>query len=655
MRKMNSEFRTKFISEAGSRLQNKDYFAYVELDFCGCYVLADGIDEDMELASAKLAVEAVLKAFLEKPACKKKTAKKLLQKANEELINRSNSLGLKCSLALVLTDYTHVIFASTGNTRFYLWRNESIYLRSVDQSITGELVEKEALALDKVASHMERNNLYCYVGKSKQYKPSITRKIKLIDGDIITLLTRGIWENIDDGEITDAISEATEPIELLNHVEDVILSKQPKELENYTLATVYVDKVYIESEEKKKKRKKIIKWSIIVLILLLIISLIIYILHRVKVNRIEAMSTHIEDAVTYVEHGNYVRAGEEYGDALALSKKVRMKEKSRELSTAKKLMEQIVLGDTRFKDLALQEAYDTYREAREVARITDPISTDYIEEQLTLLNGYINANDYMDLGHLKLEAGDLEGAMSMYQKAKEESAKVYDTAGKKEAFDKVLEVQAMMAERQKEAEAKVAEEAKQAQEAKAKEEEAQAKEEEDKAKAEEEDNVLAKLRIEGLENEKTADMHMKLRQYDDGLLYYELAKELYQQAGMQEKANQVAEKVILTKKKIESKDIDKERAQVFGEEASKKFIGRQLYDAKMLYLLAKDIYQSIDAVDEVAQVDEKIALIDSMLEEQGTNNGTTNSTNQVKENLTEDKTAVEDTNKVDSSNSEDSR
>ncbi|MBA8895164.1 hypothetical protein B0I61_000503 [Clostridium saccharobutylicum] len=41
MRKLNSKFETSFISEEGTYLQNKDYFAFVELDNYACYVIAD--------------------------------------------------------------------------------------------------------------------------------------------------------------------------------------------------------------------------------------------------------------------------------------------------------------------------------------------------------------------------------------------------------------------------------------------------------------------------------------------------------------------------------------------------------------------------------------------------------------------------------------
>ena len=47
MRRINSDFRTKFISEEGQKLANRDYFGYVEMDDFACYVLADSLDGDM--------------------------------------------------------------------------------------------------------------------------------------------------------------------------------------------------------------------------------------------------------------------------------------------------------------------------------------------------------------------------------------------------------------------------------------------------------------------------------------------------------------------------------------------------------------------------------------------------------------------------------
>ena len=71
MRKENASFETKFISEAGSYLNNADYFAFVELKDYACYVIADGIDTDDMKKSAQQAVTAVIAKFSDMPGMSK--------------------------------------------------------------------------------------------------------------------------------------------------------------------------------------------------------------------------------------------------------------------------------------------------------------------------------------------------------------------------------------------------------------------------------------------------------------------------------------------------------------------------------------------------------------------------------------------------------
>ena len=85
MRKQNSDFEARFISEEGSRLKNRDYFGYVELDEFACYVIADGITEVTDVESARLAIETVILSFQENPSLSKRTVKRLLKRANRAL------------------------------------------------------------------------------------------------------------------------------------------------------------------------------------------------------------------------------------------------------------------------------------------------------------------------------------------------------------------------------------------------------------------------------------------------------------------------------------------------------------------------------------------------------------------------------------------
>ena len=70
-----------------------------------------------------------------------------------------------------------------------------------------DLVQEEKLEPDKLQNMPERNNLYCYLGQENNFKPYISPKIKLSNADAAALLTRGVWEHIDDGLLQDTFAE----------------------------------------------------------------------------------------------------------------------------------------------------------------------------------------------------------------------------------------------------------------------------------------------------------------------------------------------------------------------------------------------------------------------------------------------------------------
>ena len=68
MRRINSEFRTRFMSEEGQKLSNRDYFGYAEMDDFACYVLADSLDGEPIANSARFVVESLIRSFGEGPS-----------------------------------------------------------------------------------------------------------------------------------------------------------------------------------------------------------------------------------------------------------------------------------------------------------------------------------------------------------------------------------------------------------------------------------------------------------------------------------------------------------------------------------------------------------------------------------------------------------
>lgn len=224
------------MSEEGQKLSNRDYFGYVEMDDFACYVLADSLDGDSSINSAKLVVESIIRDFTEVPSMGKGRLKRMAHRAHTELLRQKAGMHLKASAVVAVTDYQKIRYVYVGNSRYYLIRNDRILEKTTDQSLTSNLVEAEKITLDQAAAHEERNNLYSFLGERGTPKIQISKKRKLENGDVFLLLTRGVWEQCPDEKLLEIIRDAKEPEEVLYRTEDMILEQQDtSEIDNYTM------------------------------------------------------------------------------------------------------------------------------------------------------------------------------------------------------------------------------------------------------------------------------------------------------------------------------------------------------------------------------------------------------------------------------------
>ena len=165
MRKSNSKFQTFHISEEGEQLANRDYFGYVEMDDFACYVLGDSLDEEPSINSARLVVESIIRDFTEAPSMNGLVLKRYLKNAHRELLKQKKGLHLKAAVVVAVTDYKRLRYCHVGNCRLYWIRNERIMEQTKDQSLAQNLLDGQAIPLDAVAAHEERNNLYSFLGE----------------------------------------------------------------------------------------------------------------------------------------------------------------------------------------------------------------------------------------------------------------------------------------------------------------------------------------------------------------------------------------------------------------------------------------------------------------------------------------------------------
>lgn len=563
MRRINSEFKTANMSEEGHKLSNRDYFGYVEMDDYACYVLADSLDEEPSVNSARLVVESLTRSFTERPVIGKRALKRYLNLAHKELQKQHGGMHLKASVVMAVTDYKKIRYCYAGNSRFYLIRNARILERSVDQSLTQNLLEEEKIPLDQAAAHEARNNLYSFLGERGTPHIQISGKIRLENGDIFMVMSRGVWEQCSAQELLDFANDAKDPQEILDQTEDLILKAQEdNHIDNYTLAVTFVDKIY-QSPRKKWTVKKILMIAIPVLLVLGGIGLGFYLRHRsIRIKR-ENLAQYMDSGETYLRYDNYQKAAEEYGEALKLAKNLKRQDDAREADRYKKLAEQIVLSDEAMAAGEYQKAQSLYLTARDMSAAAGNVGKGYIENQLRLTRDYTDVFDLIELGQQKEANGNIEGAVEAYKEARNKAAAIYYTAGKEEALQKQAaaeekidkETQQEKAEKKENEESAAAEAAKQQQEEEAK------KELENQQKANDQQNAIE---LENKGNELLAE-----GKYESAITFYQTAQAIYVRLELPELADGINGKIAAARAGIEAgKPGEKDGQEAAGETQS---------------------------------------------------------------------------------------
>ncbi len=457
MRRINSEFQTFHMSEEGQKLSNRDYFGYVEMDDFACYVLADSLDEEPSINSARLVVDSIIRDFTEAPTMGRGPLGRYMRRAHGELLRQKGGMHLKVAVVVAVTDYRKLRYCHVGNSRLYLIRNARILERTKDQSLTQNLVEQDRVVLDEAARHEQRNNLYSFLGERGKPEIQISRKRKLEAGDLFIQLTRGVWEQCGEQEFLQIVNDAKETKDILDQTEDFILKEQDRRsIDNYSMAVTSVDKVY-QSPKKPISLKKILMIALPVLLVIITVSMTLFLRYRSIQTKTESMLRCMENGEEYLTRNNFQKAEEEYGEARKLADSLHRQPEYEEADMYIKLAEQVILADEALGGEEYQKAQALYMTARQMAVEAGNVGLSYIEGQLTRIEGYIEVFDLIAQGERKEEYGNLDGAIALYKSAKERAAALYFTEGKKEALELQMAAEEELEKEQMEAEERLRE------------------------------------------------------------------------------------------------------------------------------------------------------------------------------------------------------
>ena len=299
MRKDEAKFITEFLSEAGTKAENNDYFGYVLLDNYAIWAVADGFDEEEGAkVAARIAVESAIEYFMLRPRFNYDVIKEMMDYANLKVKEKQEETQkyslMHTSLLIVISNYNSILYGNIGNTRFYHIRGGYIISQSRDDTIAQLLVDEEALNISDMRFHRQRNDLLQAIGDFGKIKPNIIKKpVELMEKDVFCLTTVGFWENIDEHDMENDLSRFEDKKQWLNSLEKRILASLRDNIENYTIAQVEVSAV-ASPEPMEKDKSKIIKKIILVMLIIAVIILFVVIWNVKRRNGILQAATQYE-------------------------------------------------------------------------------------------------------------------------------------------------------------------------------------------------------------------------------------------------------------------------------------------------------------------------------------------------------------------------
>ncbi|MDR0490392.1 MAG: hypothetical protein LBH28_03995 [Oscillospiraceae bacterium] len=582
MRRENSKFNAAFVSYEGSKLFNNDYYGSAELDRFACYVVADGLEPgDIESESARIAVQAAIAAFHERPSISARAMKHYVQAAHEALKGNTGHLSLRASITVVVTNYQKARYAWAGNTRFYLYRAGRLINESIDHSLSRQMADRGELPMDKIALHEERDNLSRYAGQPDMLTPQVSKKIVLQDGDIFMLLTRGIWEQCDAGDIRATLDSAENYPQLaLEYLERLLLDPHPFETDNYTAAAIFVDKVYIDPN-RGRKIKRILMIAIPAFVILVGLIILLVVMHNRKVGKIHDMNTAFLSAVEYIGDDNYPRASTDLETAIKLAGEVKDRGFQAKADTYRKLVDAITNGDDLLAAGDYEEAGAAFLIARDRSRFTDNYGQSYIERKLMLANDFLIVRDLIALGDTLSANKNYAQAEAKYLDARQLAGGISDAEGRQQAIDALQNLYDQQ--------------------------------ERDMAAARDAAANQAQALQEGAEMEAAGDQAVKGADLVSAKLFYDIAYERFSALGDSESMARIDSKLRSLAGTQTQKDEQAAAAAKLVADGDKEYDQGFYVDAKVKYIQARNIYSRLQNDEKLTDVLTKIDMCDAKL------------------------------------------
>ena len=233
-------------SARGARNYNEDRLGCAD-GGSAYWALADGLGGHRGGArAAEIAVEAGLASLEQSAAPRLEDRLKQAVSDAHARIRVQQKLeeghaGMRSTLVLLGISTDDMVWAHTGDSRLYHFRDGRLLWRTRDHSVVQFLVSAGEIAENEMTKHPERSRLMSCLGGDNSLLISVKAAgLPPRAGDVLLLASDGMWEHFEGWQLEAAVARCHTPEALLSHLAGLVGDAMHPTQDNYTGVAVYV-------------------------------------------------------------------------------------------------------------------------------------------------------------------------------------------------------------------------------------------------------------------------------------------------------------------------------------------------------------------------------------------------------------------------------
>ncbi|MCH5164788.1 MAG: serine/threonine-protein phosphatase [Clostridiales bacterium] len=243
---------TSTICKQGGREYNQDYLDLTVDADGACLVVCDGLGSyyGSEVASKTCATKIIesyteIKKLDKERAVKPEYCQSYVQAAHNCVVDekeRNPKISSSCTtVACVVTDFNTTVISHIGDTRVYLFKNNTLHFQTKDHSLSQISVDMGKIPLRDIRSDKDQNKLTRVLGSDYFIPPDCDiYNTPLAPFDAFILCTDGFWEYVYEEEMEADLASSATPEEALAKMEQRLLSRVTKFNDNYSAIVAMV-------------------------------------------------------------------------------------------------------------------------------------------------------------------------------------------------------------------------------------------------------------------------------------------------------------------------------------------------------------------------------------------------------------------------------